>query len=269
MNYIQLNPELPKIMESLGEFYMVAHTDNEGIITYTNKEFLRISEWTPKRILSMTFWQMFPESDAGQKQAHTIWKSIQSGKTWSGIAEKVTRSGEPYFVNMIAIPVVPEGSEFTSVISLELDITNDVQLREQLQQIAFIDQETGLMSRHKLEVIVNEYILEMKSFSFVYITIDHFYTLKDLQSHGSEKEFVQSFTNRLKRFFKDNPIARIGVNEFVILTPFGDWYVQGFLEFLEQQPIYIDNTALQISVSGGIIRYPEDQRTYTHLMTKH
>ena len=39
-----------------------------------------------------------------------------------------------------------------------------------------------------------------------------------------------------------------------------------FLEFLAQQPIYVDNAALQLSVSGGIIRQPEDQKTYTHLM---
>ena len=172
---------------------------------------------------------MFPATEKGQKQVHTIWNSVTSGETWSGTTEKLARTGDPYFVKMIAIPVISENGVLTSVTFLELDITDDVQLREQLQQIAFIDPETGLMSRHKLEVTVNEFIEEERNFSFVYITIDHFYTLKDLQSHGSEKEFIKSFSNRLKRFFKDDPIARIGVNEFVILTSHGDWYVQGFL----------------------------------------
>ena len=98
------------------------------------------------------------------------------------------------------------------------------------------------------------------------MSIDHYYTLKDLQSSESKKELVKSFSNRLKRFFQDNPIARVGINEFVVLTPFGDWYVQGFLKFLEQQPIYIDNIAMPLSISGGIVRYPEDQKTYNHLM---
>lgn len=262
----QIDLGLPDIMKSLSEFYMVMHTDGDGIITFTNKEFLKTSKWTPKRILGRTFWQMFPETEKGQHQAHTIWSSIMSGNTWAGTTEKLARTGEPYFVKMIAIPTMGIDEKLTSVIFLELDITDDVQLREQLQQIAFIDHETGLMSRHKLEVTVNESIHDAKSFSFVYISIDHFYTLKDLQSHGSEKEFIKSFSNRLKRFFKDDPIARIGVNEFVVLTAFGDWYVQGFLDFLEQHPIYIDNTALKLSVSGGIVRHPEDQKTFTHLM---
>ncbi|WP_318614912.1 EAL domain-containing protein [Sporosarcina sp. YIM B06819] len=260
------SPEIPDIMKSLEQFYMVNRTDSEGSIIYANKNFLDTSKWTPKRILGKTLWQMFPETEASQNQAHAIWNTVTNGKTWFGTVEKTTRLTEPYFVTMIAVPSIQAGVGLVSVTFLELDITDDVHLRERLQQIAFIDYETGLMSRYKLETTVNESIAEDKHFSFVYITIDHFYTLKDLQSPESEKELIKSFTNRLKRFFQDNPIARIGVNEFVVLTPFGDWYVQGFLQFLEQQPIYIENSAIPLSVSGGIVRYPEDQLTYNHLM---
>ena len=93
-----------------------------------------------------------------------------------------------------------------------------------------------------------------------------FTRLKDLHSEEEAKEIIKSFTNRLKRFFKDDSIARIGINEFVILTQFGSWYVESFLDFLKMHPIYINSTALELSVSGGIVRYPEDQSTYPHLM---
>ncbi|WP_438314704.1 EAL domain-containing protein [Sporosarcina sp. FA9] len=262
----QFNPELPNLMKNLSKYYMVAQTDGNGVITFTNKKFLKISKWTPKRILGKTLWIMFPDTEKGQKQAHEIWNTVKSGKTWYGTTEKLTRSNDSYFVRIIAIPSLSTDGELTSVTFLQLDITEDILLRNQLQEIAFIDHETGLMSRHKLEVLVNEYTKEQKNFSFVYITIDHYYTLKDLQTHGSEKELIKSFTNRLKRFFKGEPIARIGVSEFVILSAYGDWYVQGFLDFLIQQPIYLDNNALQLSVSGGIIKHPTDQKTYSHLM---
>jgi PAS domain S-box-containing protein len=258
--------EFPDIMKSLEQFYMVTQTDADGEITYANKNFLTTSKWTPKRVLGKSIWHMFPETESGQNQAHTIWDSLSRGKTWFGTAEKMTRSGEPYFVTMLAIPVQQSDDKQLSHTFLELDITDDIQLRDQLQQVAFIDFETGLMSRYKLELTVNSYIEERKHFSFVFINIDHYYTLKDLHSCELEKELVKSFSNRLKRYFQNNPIARVGVNEFVVLTPFGDWYIQGFLDFLEQQPIYIDHKALPLSISGGIVRYPEDQKTYTHLM---
>ncbi len=258
--------EFPDIMKSFEQFYMVTRTDADGEITYANKNFLTTSKWTPKRVLGKSFWHMFPETESGQNQAHTIWDSLSRGKTWFGTAEKMTRSGEPYFVTMLAIPVQQSDDKQFSHTFLELDITDDIQLRDQLQQVAFIDFETGLLSRYKLELTVNSYIEERKHFSFVFINIDHYYTLKDLHSYELEKELVKSFSNRLKRYFQNNPIARVGVNEFVVLTPFGDWYIQGFLDFLEQQPIYIDHKALPLSISGGIVRYPEDQKTYTHLM---
>lgn len=264
--YEQFKHELPAIFENLEEFYMVTHIDDQGSITYTNKLFLQTSKWTPKRVLGKTFWQLFPESVAGQDKAQSIWNHVKSGKSWTGTVEKTTRLGESYFVKMVAIPVNRDDEGLISIFLIELDMTKDVELREKLQKIAFIDYETGLMSRHNLETSVNESIAKKESFSFVYIKIDHFYTLKDLQSHESEKHIIKSFANRLKRFFKDNSIARVGVNEFVILTPFGDWYIEGFLEFLKLQPIYIANTALQLSVSGGIVRHPEDQKTYTHLL---
>lgn len=263
--YEKFKHELPFIFNSLEDYYMVTHLDNKGSITYTNKLFLENSKWTPKRVLGKTFWQMFPTSATGQKQAQTIWLTLMNGRSWSGTVEKMNRHEESYFVNMVALPIQREDIVI-SVILIELDMTEDIELRERLKEIAFIDYETGLMSRYNLETTIHDLIKKKDHFSFVYIVIDHFYTLKDLQSYESEKEIVKAFANRLKRFFQDNDIARVGINEFVVLTPFGDWYVEGFLEFLKLQPIYINNNALQLSVSGGIIRYPEDQRSYNHLM---
>ncbi|MCM3636355.1 EAL domain-containing protein [Sporosarcina luteola] len=257
--------ELPLVMDSLVEFLMVTRTDGEGLITYTNHNFLASSNWTPKRILGKSFWQMFSEDEHSQAQAHAIWNRVTNGKSWFGKVEKLTRHGEPYYVQMMAVPVLDDEDTLTSCTFLELDITVEVELKEKLQQIAFIDFETGLMSRHKLETMVNEYIAEDRHFSFVYIAIDHYYTLKDLQSYDSESVLIQEFTNRLKRFFQGDPIARVGVSQFVVLTSFGDWFVQGFLEFLKEQPIYVENHSLPLSVSGGIVRFPEDQSSYSHL----
>lgn len=260
------NVELPQIMDGLVQYLMVTRTDGEGLITYTNNNFLDTSKWTPKRILGKSFWQMFSEDEERQAQADSIWSRLESGKSWFGEVEKLSKNGEPYFVQMIAIPTLGAAGLLDSATFLELDVTEEVKLKDALQQIAFIDFETGLMSRHKLEMMVNESIKADKHFSFVYISIDHYYTLKDLQSFDSESVLIQEFTNRLKRYFQGDSIARIGVSQFVVMTSFGDWFVQGFLEFLKEQPIYINHHPLPLSVSGGMVRYPEDQQSYTQLI---
>ncbi len=257
---------MPDIRRSLDHYYMVTQTDAEGLVISVNKNFLNVSNWTPKRVLGKTIWQLFDDSEQAQGTVHTIWEQLQAGKTWFGTAQKQKRTGETYFTNLLAVPTMDADGVFDQALFLELDITEDIQTKERLEQIAFIDIETGLMSRHKLEALVNEMIQEDKSFSFVYLSIDHYYTLKELQNGTDETELTQAFANRMKRYFQDNPIARIGSSQFVILTPFGDWYVQGFLDFLEQQPLYIGSEALPLSISGGIARYPEDQNSYANLL---
>ena len=262
----QIDSDMPDIRRSLDHYYMVTRTDAEGLVISVNKNFLNVSNWTPKRILGKTIWQMFDENEEAQNAIHGIWEQLKEGKTWFGTAQKLKRTGETYYTNLLAVPSMSEDGMLESTMFLELDITEEVHLKERLEQIAFIDVETGLMSRHKLEVLVNEMITDEKSFSFVYLSIDHYYTLKELQAGTAETELTQAFANRLKRYFQDNPIARVGGSQFVILTPFGDWYVQGFLEFLEERPSSAGHEALPLSISGGIARYPEDQKSFVNLL---
>lgn len=62
-------------------------------------------------------------------------------------------------------------------------------------------------------------------------------------------------------------MARINEHEFVVITPLPEWFIQGFLNYLTQHPIYdSSNSAVPLSISGGITRYPEDQSTFAQLM---
>ena len=122
------------------------------------------------------------------------------------------------------------------------------------------------MNVFRLEQVVNEMIEEGKRFSFVYLSIDKFYTLKELQNAQMESSFIAEFVNRMKIYFQDSSMARINSNEFVILTPLSEWFIQGFLQYLKQNPIYIGNVAVPISMSGGITHYPKDQSNFAELM---
>ncbi|MER2071308.1 MAG: GGDEF domain-containing phosphodiesterase, partial [Psychrobacillus sp.] len=53
---------------------------------------------------------------------------------------------------------------------------------------------------------------------------------------------------------------------FAVITPLSDWYIEGFIHFLKQNPIYVENKVIPITVSGAITRFPEDQQTYLHLL---
>lgn len=257
--------EISNIHEYLDSTFMLAALDQEGLITYANPLFLKQSKWTPKRILGKSFWQLFPSDSKKTEFANNIWKTLEMGNQWHGEAEKITKDGQHYWVDLTAIPL-KNAKGPSHYILLENNISDKKQLQERLEKFAYIDQETGLMNRNRLEQVVESMIEERNHFSLVYFSIDKFYSLKEIYNDQADRIALQEFTQRLKKYFQDSVIARVSMDEFVVLTPLGEWFIQGFLSYLEQHPIYINHGAFPISISGGISKYPNDQISFSHLM---
>lgn len=257
--------ELSYLYAGLKDSYMTLFLDSEGLITAANSSFLKLSKWTPKRVLGKTFWQMFPQTNEGTKIANKIWESLKNNRSWQGEVEKVTKDGQSYWVSLSAIPIPKNHAGRASYLLLEKDVTEKKVLQKQLEKIAYIDQETGLMNRYRLEQIVNDMIEDTQHFTFVFLSIDKFYSLKEIYDEKAEAVLVMEFTSRMKMYFQDSVMARISVNEFVVLTPLGEWFIQGFLAYLKQHPIYLDNTSTPLTISGGITKFPEDQNTFSNL----
>jgi len=265
--FIDLNNQLYlDLYEGISESFMVTTIDADGFILSCNNSFLKKSGWTPKRVLGKTFWRLFPETEDSQRYAKRIWETLSSNEIWQGDVEKATKDGQTYWVHLTAIPTENPEKNGLQFILIEKDITQEKSFQHKLEKIAYIDTQTGLMNVHRLEQIINDMIDENRHFSFVYLSIDKFYTLKDLQGIAIENDFIIEFTKRLKMYFQDSTMARINENEFVVLTPLPEWFTQGFLPYLQQNPIYNENGAVPLSISGGITRYPEDQSTFGQLM---
>ncbi|AYC28678.1 bifunctional diguanylate cyclase/phosphodiesterase [Paenisporosarcina cavernae] len=257
--------ELFSYKQGIDETFMLTHIDAEGFLIYANEQFLKKSKWTPKRVLGKSFWQMFPDKN-GESVANSIWYELSKQKVYQGAVEKKTKDGETYWVDMTAIPVLSNSHEPLYYAILERDITDKQKLQTHLEQIAYIDPETGLMNRYRLESVVDQQIEEGKHFSLVYIDIDNYHALKSLHDVEADASLLNEFVKRVKRYFQDSVIARVGIDEFVVLTPLSDWFTQGFLPYLNQNPIYLQNKSIPISISGGIARFPEDQTTFQNLM---
>lgn len=257
---------LEGLQHGLESTFMTVLLDQDGFIVECNQNFLKISHWTPKRIIGKTFWQLFPENSTSEKITNTIWRSLNQSQTWQGEVEKISKTGQPYWVSLTAIPTFSAKTNEKQYLLLEKDITKAKTIQHQLEKIAYIDTETGLMNAHRLERVISTMIDEKKHFSFVYLSIDKFYTLKELYDHSSDNNLIIEFTNRIKMYFQDSIMARINENDFVVITPLSEWFIQGFLSYLQQHPIYHSNIAVPISISGGITRFPEDQSTFSQLM---
>ena len=263
---LSTTPILEGLQHGLESSFMTVLLDQDGFILECNQNFLKISQWTPKRIIGKTFWQLFPENSTSEKITNTIWRSLNQGLTWQGEVEKISKNGQLYWVLLTSIPAFNAVTNEKQYLLLEKDITKAKTMQQQLEKIAYIDTETGLMNAHRLERVISAMIEEKRHFSFVYLSIDKFYTLKELHENARDNNLIIEFTNRMKMYFQDSVMARINENDFVVITPLSEWFIQGFLSYLQQHPIYHSNIAVPISISGGITRFPEDQSTFSQLM---
>ncbi len=266
INAVSSSSTLVDLKQGLDSTFMTVTLDHDGFILECNNEFLKTSQWTPKRVIGKTFWQLFPENRENEKITNTIWRNLNNGHTWQGEIEKVTKTGQPYWVLLTAIPTFNLETNEQQFLLIEKDITKSKTIQHQLEKIAYIDTETGLMNAHRLEKVISNMIEDERNFSFVYLSIDKFYTLKELHDQHIDQSLIVEFTNRIKMYFQDSTMARINENDFVVITPLSEWFIQGFLSYLQQHPIYNSNVAVPISISGGITRYPEDQTTFSQLM---
>ena len=257
--------ELSHLRNGLDDSFMMLYFDKEFLVTYANPHFLKLSKWTPKRVLGKPVWQMFHDSEADVEFVDSILETLKEGQIWNGEARKATKDGETYWVDLTAIPM-QLSEEDTYYIFLEKDITDTKHAQKHLEEIAFIDPITGLENRHRLEQAVNEHIREGRHFSFLFLDIDRFYTLRDVSDTDTENGLLIEFTKRLRMYFSDSLITRAGLHEFALVTPLPNWFIEGFLPYLQQHPIYIGGTAVPLTVSGAITKYPEDQQSFVHLI---
>ena len=150
---------------------------------------------------------------------------------------------------------------------IEADRTEERALREKLESIAYTDPDTGLMNRHKLTEEAEQLIHKNRHFTFVYLAIENFHSLFDPGDKEAEKRILDEFVHGMKVYFRNSRFARIGMNEFAILTPLGSWFAEGFLQFLDEHPIQSDITGIPVKVSGGIAKFPDDQQSFKHLLS--
>lgn len=116
--------EWEQVQSGLKQGFMFYVTDANGMILSTNQKFLERSEWTPKRVLGKSLWQLLPDEEASRQKAHQIMTQLERGQIWQGTLEKCTKSGGSYWVQLLAISVVDENKNLLHCYFIEEEITD-------------------------------------------------------------------------------------------------------------------------------------------------
>ncbi|WP_144631469.1 EAL domain-containing protein [Priestia megaterium] len=150
--------------------------------------------------------------------------------------------------------------------------------QEESEYHAYHDFLTGLPNRRYFKEELNRRLIESKEKSIrhvavLFMDIDRFKDINDTLGHSKGDRLIQLIANRIKERLPpaNNFLTRQGGDEFVILfSDFTPEEVEGITEKIMayvQQPCYIDNDEVFVSISSGLSFYPEHSTNLDTLIT--
>ena len=86
---------------------IVSETDSKGNILYANSDFCKISGYSKDELIGQPH-NMVRHQDMPRVAFKDLWDTVKSGKTWNGIVKNKTKSGDYYWVNATAYPIVKQ-----------------------------------------------------------------------------------------------------------------------------------------------------------------
>lgn len=221
---LEKNRYLKQFKNGIDKAFIVAITDQYGVITEVNETFCKISKYSEKELIGKTHGLL--NSGHHDKQFFIkMWKTIRSGEIWIDEIKNRAKDGSFYWVLTAIVPFKNEKNQVTEFMALRQDITE----RKNAEEIR-------IKSLKKLEYKNKE----LEQFAFVAshdlqeplrTVINFTDLLARKQKHHFDEigvkslDFIQEATNRMSllikslldynRIDKNSTLSQINCNKLI------------------------------------------------------
>jgi aerotaxis receptor len=89
---------------------IVSSTDLRGIITYANRKFCEISNYSKEELTGKNH-NIVRHPDMPKASFKDLWDTIQEGKEWTGIVKNLRKDGKYYWVYSHIAPIFNDDRE--------------------------------------------------------------------------------------------------------------------------------------------------------------
>ena len=186
---INLEKENKEIYNSLKQYKdivdersIISKIDINGIITYINEPFERISGYTKEELIGKSY-DIVTVPLIDNNTFKNIWKTINiKKKSWQGRLKNISNTGEEYFVDIIIKPILDLDGNISEFISLSNDITDLETTKEyfktQTQKSAFnLTESIRIVNAYKEAINESNIILRIDLNRNIIYANDAFYKI--------------------------------------------------------------------------------------------
>ena len=96
---------------------IISQTDLKGIITYANRKFCEISNYSASELIGQPH-NIVRHPDMPKAVFARMWQTISSGQVWNGTIKNLRKDGLYYWVETEILPIRNENQEVTGYITV-------------------------------------------------------------------------------------------------------------------------------------------------------
>jgi len=242
-------------------------TDRRGVIEYVNPAFERTTGYTRDEAIGQTP-NLVKSGRQGKSFYAEMWKTILTGQVFSDVFVNRRKDGSYYFEEKTITPLKDGQGQVTHFVSTGKDVTERMEVQEQLQFLAQHDSLTELPNRllllDRLKQSLARARWHERLVAVLFVDLDRFKTINDTLGHEIGDRLLQQLAGRFSRAVREgDTVSRFGGDEFVILlddvasSNDVSQVAQKVLDALVA-PFTVDHHQLYITASIGISLFPND-----------
>ena len=124
---------LKQYKEVIEKSNIISKTDVDGIITFVNDEFCKISGYSREELIGQNH-NIVRHPDVASSKFKLLWDTINAKEVYKDTVKNLAKDGSIFYANTTIIPILDENENIVEFIAIRYDVTKEVFYKQKLQK---------------------------------------------------------------------------------------------------------------------------------------